>query len=282
MNNICIVPAFRRPEYLHECLKNIAKADGVKDLLIMVVLDQGYSEDNIDIINQSELKDQIFIYKTPYRAYKLSKQSFSVLNSVIGACKNADIVYYVEEDIFISKDFFTFAADVMKAEPGIFAFVGTASHNVRVKTTDNKNAYYLTDKADFQTHGDCYNAKLFLQYVSEHFNDKYFANPRAYCNQFNSKVCNPDHVEQDGLIRRVIEKNNLLIAYPHVPRAQHSGIYGYNRQTAEMHLDYSARLKFIQDTVYDSVKMRQYDKYNDSQPCNMSLSHTKIEHIKII
>ena len=281
--NICVIPAMQRPEYLKECLINIEKADGQEDLIFMIALDYGYDIKNIQIINESALKDRCLIYKTPKTGFKMSKQSYNVLNSVLGACSHPEVkyVHYIEDDIFISKDFFTFAEQVLDEQPEVFAFIGTASHNVRVTATDNKNAYYLTRKADFQTHGVTYNAKLFNQYIAEHKNGNYFNNPIAYCNQFASVVCQKGFCEQDGLIRRVIEKNKLVLAYPHVPRAQHSGIYGYNRISKEMRLSYEERLKFIRETVYDAEKMKVYDQYNDSQPCNMNLSHDKVEMIPV-
>jgi hypothetical protein len=281
--NICVIPAFQRPEYLKECLSNIEKADGHEDLILVIALDYGYDAKNIQIVNESSLRDQCFISRTPRNGFKLGKQSFNVLKNLLQACSqnDIDVVYYVEDDIFISKDFFTFGEEVLQKEPDIFAFIGTESHNIRVETSHNKNAYYLTDKADFQTHGVCYNAKKFMQYIAPHITGNYFNNPIAYCNQFASVVCQKGYCEQDGLIRRVIEKEKLVIAYPHVARAQHAGIYGYNRNNGIMKLTYEKRLAFIQETCYDAEKMKVYDKYDDSRPCDMNLQHEKVELIPI-
>jgi hypothetical protein len=281
--NICLIPAFQRPEYLQECLTNICKADNYQNISFVFCLDYGFSSQNLYIIKQSGI-EHYFIIKTDKTNFKLSKQSYNVLNGLIKVSeqKEVDLIYYIEDDIFISRDFFTFAEDIFKQQPDVFTWCGTRSDNLPVQTTDNKNAYYLTDKADFQTHGNCYNSKLFNKYMKEHFTGNYFNNPIVYCKQFlPSKVVGEPFVEQDGLIRRVIEKNNLLIAYGHVPRCQHSGIYGYNRQAEIMHKSFNEKLKFIQEVCYDAEKMKQYDRYNDSQPCNMNMSHDEVELIPI-
>lgn len=280
--NVCVIPVFQRPEYLKEVLSNIVKADKFNDLLYVFCLDQGFDNKNLTVIKESGIQSTFNIF-TQRSGFRLGKQSYNVLNglSKVSYQKDVELIYYIEDDIFVGKDFFTFTQDVHAENPDLFAVIGSSSVNHRVKTTDNPNAYYISDKADYQGLGVCFKAKLFKKYMDEHITGNYFNSPIHYCRQFNSKVCGESFAEQDGLIRRVIEKNKLKLAYPHVPRAYHAGIWGYNRKTQHYRMSYEERLKFIQETCYSQAKMKPFDKFNDSVPCSLTTSHTKVENIPI-
>jgi hypothetical protein len=89
-------------------------------------------------------------------------------------------------------------------------------------------------------------------------------------------------VEQDGLIRRIMEINRMRSAFPHLPRAYHAGLYGYNRQPHYLKMKYEQKLALVKDVCFDKVKMRQYaqseEYYLDSVPCELD---TDFEELRL-
>ena len=118
MSDIVIIPAFSRPEFLHYCLDQITKADESDTVEIVVFLDKGFDPQNINIIKQYQKKLKVHeFHQTPHQRKdgarvvnynKLTKQSRNVMCGLISGAEASDnLVFLIEDDIFIGKDFFT-------------------------------------------------------------------------------------------------------------------------------------------------------------------------------
>lgn len=274
---ICLIVGYRRPEYLELMLEKVTQADNYRDNAYIIALDEGFDVACKDVVHKHLSDVGYFIIHPPHIKSKIGKQSWCVLYAMELCCKNADeIVYYLEDDIMIGKDFFTFSESILNACLDAYCAVMSRSNNHRIETTTDNNKFYLSDKADYQGLGVAFRPSAWISAMSQYLVPEYFDNPVGYCKaNFKSVVCGEAFAEQDGLQRRVIERNGLKIAYPHVPRCFHSGIYGYNRKRSEMNWPYEKKLLFLRTTIFDPAKMETYDKYNDSMPVPLDTSHDR-------
>jgi hypothetical protein len=284
MKDVVVTPLWRRPEFFKVWVELIQKCTGADKLLYIFCLDYGYNTIHDELIQ--EFPFEYGVIRMPKTSFKLGKQSYNVLNGMLQAAGiTNEYVFYIEEDIFPAKDFFPMHYEIHKQQPNIFCSIGTRCNNTDWKTTDDIGAYYLSPNPDYQSWGSCFKKTKINNYIKPHFNGEYFSNPNAYCKKlFDGSIVGDRFTEQDGLIRRIVEKTDLKIAYPHVPRAYHAGFYGYNRQGKGKHLGYDEKLKLVREVVFDYDKMREHcvnDGYfKDSQPVDLSVNSKEFKYVE--
>ena len=286
--NVCVIPAFNRPEYLHICLEFIQKADGAENLVYIFALDRGANPENEKIINKFPFKK--FTVAPHLVINGIAKQSFNVLNGLIaGANMSDELVFYVEDDVFVGKDFFTFSEKIHKKEKGIFCSILSHNVNGHDKTINDLNAYYTKKTHEYCGIGSCYKAKALLKYVRPDFNKNYFNQPLTYVKiHYPKSVLDNLFCEQDWLIRRILEYNGLSVAFAHVPRCFHAGFYGYHRSPKVNVRDLNQRekIKLIKDVVFDFEKLKKISEIGwyaeDSKPVELNTNHTKCYKRKVI
>lgn len=267
--DICVCPLWRRPEFLQMWIDQVKKANGAEKIYYLFCLDTGFDKKNLEV-----LKSFPFEYGTiqmPDKGYKLGKQSFNVLNGYMFAAMNTkEFVFMIEEDVFIGTDFFDVHYKMHEKE-NLFCSIGTKNNNTNWKTIEDKNAYYLTNKIDYQSLGVCFRKKILLDYIRPHFVESYFSDVNKYCTKmFPDSFLQGKWTEQDGLIRRILEKVKLPIAFPHVPRAYHAGFYGYNRTNKYEALSFDEKLKLLKEVCFDVDRMKRESLYDDSTPVNLN------------
>lgn len=286
--NIVVIPCFSRPEYLDLCLQYILKADNADQYEYLFAHDRGGYAKNIELIEQFPHKSYV-VTPQPNR-YKAGKQSYNVMNGLLAACSlKPKLVFYVEEDVFIGKDFFTFIEAIHAKE--LDAFEVITSHNVNSDdlVCDDVNAYYIKENTNVhQGIGNCFKADMLLNYLGADFCDDYFNNPKTYVEQYYpNSALNSNFSEQDGLIRRIIEKNGLRIAFTHVPRCFHAGFYGYNRDprinykrlTFEQKKDLIMEFAFHPERLAEIVQAPNL--VTDSMPVALETTHTDCKQIEL-
>lgn len=293
MSDIVIMPGFNRPEYFQVWTEIIQKADNADEMLYIFCLDNGYDKKYDELIAQF-----------PYRCAAirmdnlqlgLGKQSRNVLNGLIAgaqwAKQNNGLVFYVEEDVFIAKDFFRWHREVHKQQKEIFCSIGTKNNNTNWKTDGMPGHYYMSDRPDYQALGSCFKPDVILEYIAPHFCMDYLMNPTSYClHNFPKSIIGNIWTEQDGLIRRIMEINHKYACFPCVPRGYHAGIYGYNRQPEIMKRSYEQKLELIREVCFDADKMRKLlehmgpSYWMDSVPCELDtdFDQLRLVHLEVI
>ena len=127
--NLVVMPGHSRPEYFKVWIEQVKKANDAKGLFYLFCLDSGYDEKYMDLIYDFPY-ECAYIEMPPAKGLSLGKQSRNVLNGLIAAAQNTDeLVYYVEEDIFIGVDFFRWHKEIHKRNKDIFCSIGTKSNN---------------------------------------------------------------------------------------------------------------------------------------------------------
>lgn len=283
--NTLLIPCFNRPEFLWHCLDNLTKADGIKDIHTIFSPDSGHHIDIPHVIDQ--FKDRLGSYEIlkvePLRsseAGRRAKQSSNVLNGYkYAASKSSGLVFMVEEDIMVARDFFKYHKAIHEKEPDIFCSLSTVNHNREVTVTDDPEAYYLTGP-DYCSLGVCFRKEIIEDLLVPHIGRAYFLQMVNYCAlMFPHSVLGAGFSEQDGLIRRIQEAHpELPIAYPHRPRAFHSGYYGYNRTTPPRGSTES-KIAIVARIIYDREAMRLVSLgpayYADSIPQDLNTPQWK-------
>jgi hypothetical protein len=287
MSDIVVMPGHSRPEYFKVWTELVQKAHGADELFYLFCLDSGYDKKYDELI--SEFPYECGIIRMPEQpGLALGKQSRNVLNGLVAAAQHTDeLVYYVEEDVFIGVDFFRWHKEIHKREKDIFCSIGTKSNNFRYDVDGFVSHYFLTSECDYQALGSCFKKSVILDLIYPHFNDAYLNNPTAYClRNFPLSSIGKIWTEQDGLIRRILELKKMKVAFPCLPFAFHSGFYGYNRQPEVMRKTYDEKLALTREVCFDRAKMRAWQEgmgesyWKDSIPCELDNTFQALKRVR--
>ena len=107
--NIVLIPCWRRAEFLQLCIEHIYEANRAKDQFYIFLIDRDFHRDVKLVAEQFKLDKHIRF--TPFHNFR--GNSYNVLNGYNLALNEADkykpdLVYLIEEDIYVGKDFFDF------------------------------------------------------------------------------------------------------------------------------------------------------------------------------
>jgi hypothetical protein len=280
--SVVVVPVFSRPDFLEVCLDHIVKADDFDKHRYLFCLDYGYNPDVIKVINKYPLMAAAM--KVPDNHLKEGKQSYNVINGLIIAAEvSDDKVYYIEDDCLIASDFFTFTGGVVDKED-VYCCIASLSDRPTIKAINDEDCYYVKENDnDYRGIGVCFSTDKIKRFLKPHHDMRYYRNIKGYClRYFPDSVLKGQWTEQDGLQRRIIEKNKLKVAFSSVPRCFHAGFYGYHRSVKVAYdiLSHEDKVKFIYDHVFDLEKVKSIsnntDWISDSIPVNLNTKHNKI------
>lgn len=281
-----VTPLYKRPEYFKLWTEILQTVDGAGDQFYIFCLDYGY-----DTVHDHLLKSFPYDYgiiKTPRTQYRLTKQSYNVLNGMMAGAKHSTgLVYYIEEDIFLAKDFFRFHREVHRQQPDIFCSIGTKNNNTSYDVTDDENSYYLSTNGDYQSLGSCFKKEVINEMIGRHFREEYFKDPVKHCTKhFPASSIGKFFVEQDGLIRRILEQSGKATAFPHVPRGFHGGMYGYNRRDDQVKkMSIEQRVEKIKRVAFDKEALKKYvqhaEYYADSEPCRLDTDFNTLTNVNV-
>lgn len=280
--SVVVIPAFSRCDFLEVCLDHICKADEFEKHKYLFCLDYGYNPELIKIINKYPITAALL--KVPNNHLKDGKQSHNVINGLVTAAGHSDDkVYYIEDDCLIAKDFFTFTGGVIEKED-VYCCIASMSDRQTIEPVNDENCYYIKENDnDYRGIGVCFSTAKINEYLKPHDDMRYYRDIKGYClRYFPDSELKGQWTEQDGLQRRIIEKNKLRVAFSSVPRCFHAGFYGYHRSVKVAYdtLSHEDKVRFIYDHVFDLEKVREISNNNewihDSIPVNLNTSHTKI------
>lgn len=280
--SVVVMPVFSRPDFLEVCLDHIVKADDFDKHKYLFCLDYGYNPDVIKVINKYPLMAAAI--KVPDNHLKDGKQSHNVINGLVTAAElSDDKVYYIEDDCLVAKDFFTFTGGIIDKED-IYCCIASLSDRPTIKAINDEDCYYVKENDnDYRGIGVCFSTDKIKRFLKPHHDMRYYRNIKGYClRYFPDSVLKGQWTEQDGLQRRIIEKNKLKVAFSSVPRCFHAGFYGYHRSVKVAYdiLSHEDKVKFIYDHVFDLEKVKSIsnntDWISDSIPVNLNTKHNKI------
>ena len=262
--DIVVVPTYDRPEYLAVCLERLIAAKGSNDVEIWVCRDQHVGDHSTEIwdgmrwcvlaAQRDDFYCEKFKYflRNPHSYYGNSFNIFTALKDAYDA--GAERVYLVEDDVFVTEDFFLWHEEIQKEVPN--AFVSIASRvnasleyaingpEVLDESVADPMAYYTSDHA-YSSIGVCFNRDALHWIVPD------------FCNEETYAKLGPG-VEQDLLIKKQMRSFQGVApsVWPYVPRCYHMGWYGYHRRTGlKFNGTLEEKIAALKSTMYDQAKI---------------------------
>lgn len=229
MSEVALVPAWRRPEFLHACLRRI-EASWNDEVSVRIHLDRGYSALVKRVADEFRLRHpkRVSVWTINH---KHRGNSYNVLYAYGQAVAGGfDLVHLIEEDVLIADDYFQMHRDAHELYP--YAFSASACRNQQFpighEPPQEEDAVY--EHPAFQSLGVSFRRATLVRALGM-LADEYFDDMIGYCRSaFPASSIPVGNAEQDGFLHRVSEDGGLLTAYPAVPRAYHAGFVGYHRK----------------------------------------------------
>ena len=264
--SLILLPCWRRAEFLQYALENIQKANGAEKNCYTFLIDRGYSQEVVEVINNFPLNKELR-FAPPHRH---PGNSYNVLEGYLWASNQNgyNLVHLIEEDIMCSVDYFDFHERVQSKYD---SFCVSACRNQNLSTESNEDSSAVYYHPSFQSLGISWKYDN-LKKVVKHANARYYRNPTGYLrNQFpNSAKTN--HTEQDGLIWRVMVQGNHQCLFPNVARCSHLGFVGYNRKGKPLEGTLAERVAKLRTMTATECNDRA-DVYKDITPIDLNIDY---------
>lgn len=210
MANVVVMPTFRRPEFLALALEAIDRADEAPDD-VRIYADHGSCLDDLDWVRDTFLPRAQILHAISH--VKAPSGCWNILNSMkAGYETGADIVFFVEEDVRVHRDYFTWSTQAQVS--GCFATSG------RFIKRYGEN-YYTNPGASFRRGS--------LGLVVPHINPDFFKDRRGYLTRTFGEFGEASDLD-DGLIRHVMRAQGGFVRFPETPKVAHQGFHLFARR----------------------------------------------------
>lgn len=280
MKGVVVIPCWQRADFLWACLHRLSVAEGADDYHYLISIDRKPAVDVQNVAyefrNTSPLKTTIIHHADhPYRG-----NSYNTLTAYTRACAMTDkLVVLVEEDIFVSKGFFTFHE---RAHQQGKRFTVSACRDQNAPTPpipsthDARTVCY--DRYRYQSLGVSFQADTVRYVLGAVAGSDYFEQMvETLARLFPNTSLPRGQAEQDGLFDRVLEelshRDGTGMAYPIVPRAFHAGFVGSNRSNGRALTEGSVedRGKRLLAMSQDEMNALADPSYRDIVRCDLEL-----------
>jgi hypothetical protein len=219
MRELILVPTYKRKWLLFSCLERIRTYCGKAEI---IVFSDRASEEGKDA---AEMFKAAWIQMPEHDYYG---NSYSTMEAYRFAYNmGADLVYLIEDDVMVHPDFFDWHREMHREFPEIFAAMGWVF-----------NQHAPIDKGEmfqpwFYSIGVSFSREM-LKLIVEHASPLYYGDMHKYIRErFKSSPLNDPfnimHVEQDGLIQRILDQNKSQTVSSGIAHCSHIGMGGYNR-----------------------------------------------------
>lgn len=244
MKDIIIIPSSWRPEFLYLCLESLAQCPEVSSKEIWIAEDHKPSDDAFP----DTMRETIWVvdfWKKVFGKRLIPKirpvntflgNSYNVLAAYSAAYNtDAKFVYLIEDDILISKDFFKWHERAQRQN--FFCSIAGACDKVAVVQSRPPEILTYFASPVFRSLGVCWKREN-LEEIVKHNGPLYYSTEQGMVdylfNMFpNTKYKFNEMIEQDGLICRIMERDNKLAAWSVQNRALHIGLWGYHRSIGQ-------------------------------------------------
>lgn len=273
-----LVTGWSRPDFLEACLRRLEIADDGGPRYV-VSLDRGHSADvyAVALSWSRRMGGRATILK-PRHPY--NGNSFNVLSGYRFMVRNgADLLYLVEDDVLVGRDFFSFHRAAHDLAPGCLSV--SACRNQQFPL--GKDPFPVDDTAvyahmSYQSLGVSFRREV-MERVLLHARPAYFRDPVGYCKMvFPGSAIPAPNAEQDGLIHRVGERNGLPSVFPCSPRAYHAGFVGYHRDGKALEGSVSERADQILGMSSDEMNARA-QVFKDHEVADLDADRCGVSHV---
>jgi hypothetical protein len=279
MKNIVLIPAWRRADFLTVCTERILAANGADRNVYVFSLDRTYSSE-VDLVARGFPLEKVIRY-TPH--HRFAGNSFNVLEgyklcNMIAPKHLSRLVYLIEEDIFVGKDFFDWHERVSEQHEA-FCYSAVRNQNDERMTKGemgcNPSDVYRFGK--YQSLGVSWRPNHLAEVIQHAKMEYYSANERYLMRKFPKSAFGSMWTEQDGLINRIMEAGVHTAIYPTVPRAYHAGFIGYNRKGSQLPGCLEERVALLKSMTAEEMNAKA-DIYKDITPIDLNVDHKVQEY----
>ena len=268
MKDVVLIPTYLRPEYLQICLEHLAQTTATatpKEFWICA--DRRPDDEYRYKIVLDWQNDVLSAWRgtLPIRfingvKHTYSGNSFNVLESYKKAYNEPGVrnVYLVEDDVFVTPDFFRWHEMAAEVEPDAMCSIAyRCSRNHEARTDVSDPGAYFTTARDYASIGVRWPRESLVP-VLEHARDEYYMDQTGYIQRvFAGNRFAGDFAEQDGLIMRCAWLTKGFTTWPYVPRCFHLGWYGYHRPNGKRPDGFlDAKIGAIKATISNPEKLR--------------------------
>jgi hypothetical protein len=239
MSAVVVIPAWHRPEMLAICLKKIMAADGWEKNRYHLSFDGGMDEQNWHVFGDWEFGGALCPGFASSAWVEMGRRgngnSGNILRGLETGLKlaeelGAEQVHLLEEDVWIGRDYFR-THELLQRQYQPWAVSLCKNQHLRIDRKQDPSLCYKS--RDYQSLGVSFPLDS-VREILLHNTDEYFRDMPGYIRaMFPNSKYGGLFTEQDGLIARIIEKNNYDMVYSNLPRAFHAGFYSYHRSGIE-------------------------------------------------
>lgn len=228
MTELVIVTAWRRPDFLSAALQRLLLADDGRQRY-MISLDRGHARE-CEAVAAAFIR-RVRRAQVRRRVHRYRGNSFNVLTSYREALTvGPELVHLVEDDVFVTADYFEFHRRAHELAPDAFAVSACRNQQFAAQADPPTDDDAVYTHLSYQSLGVSFRPERLAQVV-HHATPAYYTAPVAYCRRhWPNTAINPNNAEQDGLIHRLVEATGRPTLYPFSPRAYHAGFVGYHRK----------------------------------------------------
>jgi hypothetical protein len=238
MRSIVIIPTFDRPEFLALCLEHLKAAEITNDTQVWLCEDIHADKpkhfttewEMLAVVREFEAAFRTQAqneYKTLFRyigrkSHSTYGNSYNVLSALCEAAlvPDIDLVYLIEDDVLITKDFFKWNELVhLKYSPWASCagpILGSLNFPMNGPEAFDNNgdvhAVHQSHSGAYLSWATCFSKTALRKFAT-------------WTPQFDT--FGPGQ-EQDILIQRMLTREKLTTIFPYVPRAYHMGWYSYH------------------------------------------------------
>jgi len=226
MREVVLVPTYRREELLFCCLKRIRAIE--PDIEIQVFPDRGtFHDPAVRAICEGFKAHAHLVPDNDWYG-----NSANVLESYRWAYNAGyDRIFYIESDVMVHADFFSWHRRQQEDFPWIFASMAWIF---------NRNAPIVDDllfQPWYYSPGVCFSREK-LALIVQHATPKYYGNMQGYIEErFKASPLNVPfavaHFEQDGICQRILDEDKSQTVCPGIAKCSHVGFtrsYGGDTQ----------------------------------------------------
>jgi hypothetical protein len=290
--DVVLIPAYYRPEYLSLCLEFLSKAAGARlDKEYWICQDYRNHDEHRYAIQERWTKEVVeasplpvkFIRRRPHDSAGNSLNTLEAYKEAYDT--GARNIYLVEEDVLVTKDFFSWHEAVQAQEPAVMCSVAyRCSRNADARKDIVDSGAYFVSARDYASIGVCWN-RAGLGPVLSHARWEYYVDQSGYIMRtFPANRFAGDFSEQDGLIMRVMWEQRGNVAWPYVPRCYHLGWYGYHRPNGKRpDGQLATKVAQIRSLICEPIRLRAVSPdFGDIEPYDDTLNvpFSKLERME--
>lgn len=230
--NVIAITAYNKSDLLFIYLEQLYKDPTIQNYKVRIYTEDGFSEDQLDVINEylkiNPKVDLKQICRPKHKSCPLIGFHNILTSYLLAANESKDFVIIGEEDMLPTDDYIRFNKYIYDEYLSKYDKIFCAAHKIRSEIENKGDPEILI--GDYQcTSPSCVSVKSIYKYMAPFLaNPLFFSNTYEFYSNFfsNSRIKHYEHTHHDGAIERIMEHFELFSLKPDQSRSMHVGLSG--------------------------------------------------------